>query len=209
MHKMLFPILLALLLTAPAARAQAPADPAMPGQALVHVDVSVELDAIERSVQEISRSFDDIAASMQQIAADGELSVAQQENLDSIMGNLDHVVGVTRDSVDALPEAVARTRGTVRDSAREWLADLKVWFFVAVVVVALLLVIALAAFYRFTIRPLQHTVLDAVGQIAAMAKAMADTSKSLEVINETNREVLRLAERQGGAPAGPAGSEPG
>ena len=168
---------------------------------LVAVDVSLEVAAIERSMDEISTSFDEMSESLKQIAETGQLSRQQQEHLDSIMANLDHVTELSRRSVDALPSVVERSRAAVREGAEGLLADLKFWFIVVVVAVALLLVLALAAFYRFTLRPLQQTILQATSHISDMAQAMANTSKSLEIINETHREVLRLSGFQDGPPS--------
>lgn len=177
------------------------ADPATAQRPLVQVDVSLQLTAIEHSVDQISRSFAQMATSLEQVAASGELTAPQQEEMDRIMRNLDHVVDTTRRSVDALPAVVQRTRETVQTNADQWLADLRFWFFVVAGVIALVLVIVLAAFYGFTVRPLQHTVLRAVGDISGMARAMATTAETLEVINRTHREVLRLAGAATGDPA--------
>ena len=163
---------------------------------LVQMDVTVEMAAIERSVEQVSRSFAQMATALEQIAATGELTAPQQEQLDRIMGNLDQVLDTTRRSVDALPEAVQRTRETVRTNTDQLLSDLKFWFFVVAGVITVVLALVLAAFYWFTLRPLSRTELQAVGHISGMAQAMANTAETLEVINRTHQDVLRLSGRK-------------
>lgn len=178
-------------------------DQAADQRPLVAVDVSLEMAAIERSLAEISTAVGEMAAAMEQIATSGELTPGQQEHLDNIMANLDEVTAASRRSVDALPGVVERSKTVARQGAEQLLSDLKLWFFVIVGVVAVLLVVALAAFYWFTLRPLQNTVLKAVSHISDMAQAMANTSKSLEIINQTHREVLRLSGASDDPPAPP------
>jgi 4-amino-4-deoxy-L-arabinose transferase-like glycosyltransferase len=64
---------------------------------------------------------------------------------------------------------------------------------VAVAAIIVVLVVALASFYWFVLRPLQNTVLKAVGNISGMAKAMENTSKSLEIVNQTHQEIVKLS----------------
>ncbi len=190
-HRTTFALILGLLSVFPSAVAQAPDEAGQ--RPMVQVDVTVQMEAIERSLGEIQQTVERMAGAMEEIAATGELSDEQKTHLDSIMSNLDHVMKVTSRSVDALPTAVQRSRESLRTGADELVSDIKLWFFIMAGVVAIVLVVVLLAFYRFTLKPLQTTVLKAVGLISEMAQAMANTSRSLEVINETHREVLKLS----------------
>jgi len=189
--------LLLACLNAPAAAASEAAPDAQP---LVAVDVSLELAAIERSLAEMSTAVGEMADAMEQIAATGELTDREREHLDNIMANLDHVTEMSRRSVDALPTVVERSRAAARQSAEALVADLKFWFFVVVGVLAVLLAAALAAFYWWTLRPLQHMVLQALRQISDMAQGMANTAKILESVNETQRVMMELSRRPPGTP---------
>ncbi|MCW8925103.1 MAG: hypothetical protein OQJ84_02515, partial [Xanthomonadales bacterium] len=73
---------------------------------LVQVDVYVEMEAINESLDQASRSIGEISNAFSIVAEGGQLDTEQQQHLVAILENLDHVVGATRASVDALPELV-------------------------------------------------------------------------------------------------------
>lgn len=160
---------------------------------LVTVNMSVNMDSIDDSLRGISESFTQIAESLDQLAKGERLEPEQTQQLESIITNVDYLVTATRDSVEALPVAVQRSREALGANVEQIVGDIKFWFFVAVAAIIVVLVIALASFYWFVLRPLQSTVLEAVGNISGMARAMENTSKSLEIINQTHQEIVKLS----------------
>lgn len=160
---------------------------------LVTVNMSVNMESIDASLRGISESFAQIAGSLDQLAMSGRLEPEQAQQLENIMANVDYLVTATRQSVDALPVAVQRSREALGANAGQLVSDIKFWFLVAVAAIILVLVVALATFYWFVLRPLQSTVLEAVGNISGMAKAMENTSKSLEIVNQTHQEIVELS----------------
>ncbi len=170
-------------------------DPQEPEQRpLVQVNVSFEMDAINESLRTTSESISEISDSFRLIAEGGQLDLEQQQQLVQIMENLDHLVEATRTSVDALPSLVERSRDTLVEQGSEFLGDLKFWSVTILIIICLVLIIATICFYYFVLRPMQRTLLEVTGNISNMAKAMENTSKSLEISNQTQRELLKLSE---------------
>ena len=159
---------------------------------LVTVNMSVNMDSIDESLREISEAFAQIAESLDQLAKSGQLEPEQVQQLENIVDNVDYLMTATRDSLDALPEVVQRSRESLGANAEQMFGDIKFWFLVGVAALIVVLAVALASFYWFVLRPLQNTVLEAVRNVSGMAKAMENTSKSLEIINQTHQEIVRL-----------------
>lgn len=182
-------ILLCVLVSAPALGSDREYGEQRP---LVQVNVSFEMDAINESLSATSESISDISDSFRVIAEGGQLDPEQQQHLVQIMENLDHLVDATRTSTDALPSLVNRTRDTLVAQGTEFLGDLKFWSITILIILCVALVIAIICFYYFVLRPMQRTLLEVTGNISNMAKAMENTSKSLEISNQTQRELLQL-----------------
>lgn len=164
---------------------------------LVQVNVSFEMDAINESLRTTSESINEISDSFRLIAEGGQLDLEKQQQLVQIMENVDHLVEATRTSVDALPVLVNRSRDALAAQVMEFLGDLKFWSITILVGLCLALIIAIICFYYFVLRPMQRTLLEVTGNISNMAKAMENTSKSLEISNQTQRELLKLSETLG------------
>lgn len=174
--------------------ARAAESPAAEQRPLVEIRLQFEMAAIEASVEQASQSVAVMAASLEQIARNEVLSPEQEAQLARTMANVDQLAETARNSVDALPSLVRRAREELSNQASALLADLRFWFFVAVAVITLALAAVLACVYGFVLRPLQAALLEATGNIAGMARAMENTARSLEVSNQTHREILQLAD---------------
>jgi hypothetical protein len=160
---------------------------------LVQVDVSFEMDAINESLHATSESIGEISDSFVVIAEGGQLYPEQQQQLVQIMENLDHLVEVTRTSVDALPTLVERSRGALTEQVGRFLRDLKFWAITLLVVLGVALILAIICFYYLVLSPMRRTLLEVTRNISDMARAMENTSKSLEISSETQRELLKLS----------------
>jgi F0F1-type ATP synthase membrane subunit b/b' len=57
--------------------------------------------------------------------------------------------------------------------------------------VLIVLLLAIVVFYYFVLRPIQSTLLEATANIKDMAKAMENTSKSLEISNQVHQDLLK------------------
>jgi hypothetical protein len=167
--------------------------PASEQRPLVEVQVQFEMAAIEASVAQASQSVADMAASLEQIARNEVLTPEQQAQLAHTVANVDQLAEATRHAVEALPTLVQRSREELSAQGRKLLADIKFWFFVALAVTVAGLAVVLFCVYWFVLRPLQAALLEATGNIAGMAQAMESTARSLEVSNQTHREILQLA----------------
>lgn len=166
---------------------------------LIQVNVSFEMEAINAALQSTSQSVGEISESFRILAEEGNLDSEQQEHLAQIMINLDHVVGTTRDSVDSLPSLIENSRKTLLTRGAVLLDDIKFWTVTLLILLGVVLAVAIACFYYFVLKPLQGSILAVTRNISEMAKAMENTSRSLEVSTQTQRELLKLQEAQGPA----------
>lgn len=159
-------------------------------QPLIQVNVSVEMDAINESINDISKS-------LRLIAETGELDPDQQQLLLRVMENLDRLLETTSDSVDALPALVQKAHDALVTESDEVLGDLKFWSVTIIVALFTVLILAIVGLYFFVLRPLRQKILDATANISKMAEALENTSKSLETSNTIQGNLLKLSEKRG------------
>jgi hypothetical protein len=161
---------------------------------LIQVDVSVDMDAINESLKKTSESVSEISESFRLVAQGGQLNPEQQQHLVHVIENLDAMVEATRLSVDAMPSLVQRSRQSLSDQSTLFFQDLKFWSLSLLALLCAALIAAIICFYYFVLRPLQRTAMDVTANISDMAKAMENTSRSLEISSETQRELLKLSQ---------------
>jgi len=162
---------------------------------LVHVDVNVELDAINQALTSTSESLEEISDSFVIIAEGGQLGEEQQQQLITIMNNMNQLVAVTRESVDAMPTLVERSRTSLVSQGDRFMGDLKFWIVLILVVVILALAVAAFCFYHFVIRPVHNTLQQLGADFSNITKSMENTSKSLETSNKNQNELIKLAQQ--------------
>ena len=162
---------------------------------LVHVDVIVELDAINQALTSTSESLEEISESFVIIAEGGQLGEEQQQQLVTIMDNMNQLVAVTRESVDAMPALVERSRTSLVSQGDRFMGDLKFWIVLILVVVILALAVAAFCFYHFVIRPVHNTLQQLGADFSNITKSMENTSKSLETSNKNQNDLIKLAQQ--------------
>lgn len=162
---------------------------------LVHVDVIVELDAINQALTSTSESLEEISESFVIIAEGGQLGEEQQQQLVTIMDNMNQLVAVTRESVDAMPALVERSRTSLVSQGNRFMGDLKFWIVLILVVVILALAVAAFSFYHFVIRPVHNTLQQLGADFSNITKSMENTSESLEISNKNQNELIKLAQQ--------------
>ena len=195
MSKPIIRIALLLSVLATSSWAEESADEETLRSPLVTVNMSVNMDSVDQSLSGINESFAQIAESLDQLAKGGQLEPEQAQQLGNIVDNVDYLMTATRQSADALPEAIQRSREALGANTEQIFGDIKFWFLVAVTAFIVVLAMALACFFWFVLRPLQNTVLEAVRNISGMAKAMENTSKSLEIINQTHLAIVKISDQ--------------
>ena len=173
-----------------------PADESGNGQRpLFEVYVSFEMSAIEQSVERTSQSIDEISVSLRQIAAGESLTEEQKEQLARSVDSINRLVEVSTRTAEALPSLVQSSREQLAANGQAFFDNLKFWFLVIMGIIVAALVVVIACLYWIVLRPMQETLLEAVRNIAGMAKSMETTARSLEISNQTHREILDLAAR--------------
>ena len=165
---------------------------------LVQVNVSFELDAINEALESTSESFGKISDSFAVIAQGGHLDTEEQQQLVRIMDNMDQLMTVTRDSVDALPSLVEHSRDAVVAQSSEFLGELKFWAILILIFLFVGLAVAVFCSYYFVLRPMQRTLQQVTGDFSNMAKAMENTSKSLDISNQNQVELIKLSKQKRG-----------
>lgn len=146
----------------------------------VQVHVSLELEGIEQSIKETRTSLDEIGAALQTIANNENLAPDQQKQLNDTIQNINQLVVVSKESVSALPNALKNAKQTVGAQSLAFFADLKFNAIVILSLVGLIIIAIVVAVFWFLLRPLQHTVFVATGNISDMAKALKITAEAVE-----------------------------
>ena len=162
---------------------------------LVQVDVIVELDAINEALTSTSESLEKLSESFVIIAEGDQLGEEQQQQLATIMDNISQLVAVTRESVDALPTLVERSRTSLVSQGNEFMGELKFWIILVLAVVCLGLAAAAFCFYYYVIRPVHHTLQQLGADFSSITKSMENTSESLEISNRNQNELIKMAQQ--------------
>lgn len=157
---------------------------------LVNINMSLELDGIERSLDATKQSLDHIASALDRISHSEHLTAEQQQVLNRTLDNLDQLVLLSRDSVAVLPQAFNQTSTKLVTTSQHFLDDIQFKLLIIISAIAALLVVALAAIYWFVLRPLQHTLVTATSNVSSMAKAIQVTAQALESSTQQQQEIM-------------------
>ncbi|MDN3685325.1 hypothetical protein QW180_23945 [Vibrio sinaloensis] len=89
--------------------------------AFVNINMTLELDGVERALQDTRQSLDHIGGALDQIAQSENLTPEQQHLLgDTIKKNLNQLVHLSRDSVESLPSAFEQSKQAVTTESRRF-----------------------------------------------------------------------------------------
>ncbi|KII76452.1 hypothetical protein [Vibrio renipiscarius] len=156
------------------------------GQALVQINMSLELEGIERSIDATKQSLDSIGEALQRISHSDTLTDEQKEVLGHTLNNLDQLTLLSQQSMAKLPQAFNQTSDKLVTTSQHFLDDIQLKLLLIVGAIAVILLAALAGLYWFVVRPLQATLITASGNVSSMAKAIQITAQALE--NSTNKQ---------------------
>ncbi len=193
--------LLVLILSSSICRAQTD-QPSIdtPSEPLVNINVSLELDGIERSLDATKDSLDQIGLALEKISSSDNLTDQQKQVLGHTLDNLDQLVLLSRESIEQLPTAFNQTSAKMISTSQNFMDDLQTKVIIVAVAIGLLLVVALAAIYWFVLRPLQQGLVKATTNISSMAKAIQVTAQALESSTAQQQVIMQQLNQQSNRP---------
>ncbi|MGY3689721.1 hypothetical protein ACXAAV_23800 [Vibrio coralliilyticus] len=163
--------------------------------AFIDVNVTLELDGIENSIDQTRASLDNIAGALDGIAHSDNLTEQQKQTLSETISNLNQLVSISRDSVASFPAAIQHSQQVVSEKSQRFFDDLQFKIVLIVALVGVILIAVIGAVYWLLLRPLQSTVFSATHNVSQMAKALKVTAEAAERCSKRQEEITQqLAE---------------
>ncbi len=160
------------------------------GQALVNINVTLELDGIERSIDKTSESLSEVALSLDAISKSTSLTLDQQDALDETVSNINRLMAVSQTSMEMLPSTIETSAQAINLASQDFLADLELKVLMVLVVALLILVVAVFCVYWFLLRPMQGTLVKVTHNMSSMAAAVKTTSEALESTTTQQKNIM-------------------
>ncbi|MEZ9340149.1 GTP-binding protein [Vibrio splendidus] len=162
--------------------------------ALVNVDMTLDLDGMEKYAQEASESLEVISQSLQAIVNNPNLSDDQQQALNQTVESINKLANSTKTSLNQLPQALDNSRIAFKKTSQILLDDIQTKIIIALVAVIAAIVIALAAIYLLILKPMQQTLVKATNNISSMAQSIQITAEALKYSTEKQQEIMDYIE---------------
>ncbi|MEZ9297014.1 GTP-binding protein [Vibrio splendidus] len=158
--------------------------------ALVNVDMTLDLDGMEKYAQEASESLEVISQSLQAIVNNPNLSDDQQQALNQTVESINKLANSTKTSLNQLPQALDNSRIAFKKTSQILLDDIQTKIIIALVAVIAAIVIALTAIYLLILKPMQQTLVKATNNISSMAQSIQITAEALKYSTEKQQEIM-------------------
>jgi septal ring factor EnvC (AmiA/AmiB activator) len=155
----------------------------------VQVNVSLDLQGIEESIDATSDSLYALADSLTQIAQSPDLTPEQQNDIDVTIDNVNQLIDVSTQSLEKLPVAFSQSKQVVGEKTQLFLDDVKLNLIIFLALIVLALIVIMVCIYWFLLRPLQSTVVTAATQVTQMAQALRVTAKAVETCTEKQQAI--------------------
>ncbi|MEZ8267155.1 GTP-binding protein [Vibrio cyclitrophicus] len=162
--------------------------------ALVNVDMTLDLDGMEKYAQEASESLEVISQSLQAIVNNPNLSEDQQQALNQTVESINKLASSTKTSLNQLPQALDQSRLAFKKTSQMLLDDIQTKIIIALVAVVAVIVIALTAIYLLILKPMQQTLVKATHNISSMAQSIQITAEALKYSTEKQQEIMEYIE---------------
>ncbi|MBY7661859.1 GTP-binding protein [Vibrio atlanticus] len=162
--------------------------------ALVNVDMTLDLDGMEKYAQEASESLEVISQSLQAIVNNPNLSEDQQQALNQTVESINKLASSTKTSLNQLPQALNQSRLAFKNTSQMLLDDIQTKIIIALVAVVAVIVIALTAIYLLILKPVQQTLVKATHNISSMAQSIQITAEALKYSTEKQQEIMEYIE---------------
>lgn len=166
-----------------------------PAESFIKVNMTLELDGVERSIDQTRESLDKIGVALGQIAQSDNLNADQQRMLGDTIENLNQLVHLSKASVESLPQAFEHSKQTISDESKVFMNDLRFKVLLVVAAIGLVVVLVIAAIGWFILRPMQSSMVAVTQNIASMAGAIKTTADALDSISSQQGEIAKRLER--------------
>lgn len=159
--------------------------------AFINVNMSLELDGIEKALDNTNQSLEHIGDALDKIARSDNLTPEEKHTLKQTITGLHQLVDVSKQSVESLPSAFQQSQQSIAAQGRVFLDDLqfKVLLSISAIGVAVLLIIA--AIGWCILRPMQSSLLKVTQNLSSMAEAIKTTASALDSISLQQHDIAQ------------------
>ncbi|MCW4441285.1 GTP-binding protein [Vibrio splendidus] len=161
---------------------------------LINVDMTLDLDGMEKYAQDASESLEVISQSLQAIVNNPNLSEDQQQALNQTVESINKLASSTKTSLNQLPQALDQSRLAFKKTSQMLLDDIQTKIIIALAGVIAVIVIALTAIYLLILKPMQQTLVKATNNISSMAQSIQITAEALKYSTEKQQEIMDYIE---------------
>ncbi|NOI95669.1 GTP-binding protein [Vibrio sp. T3Y01] len=161
---------------------------------LINVDMTLDLDGMEKYAQDASESLEVISQSLQAIFNNPNLSDEQQLALNQTVESINKLADTTKTSLHQLPQALDQSRVAFKQTSQTLLDDIQTKIIIALVAVVGVIIIALTAIYLLILKPMQQTLVKATSNISSMAQSIQITAEALKYSTEKQQQIMDYIE---------------
>ncbi|NAZ47097.1 GTP-binding protein [Vibrio toranzoniae] len=161
---------------------------------LINVDMTLDLDGMEKYTQEASESLEKISQSLQAIVKNPNLSEDQQQALNQTVDSMNKFAASTQTSLNQLPQALDQSRLAFKQTSQMLLDDIQTKIIIALAAVIAVIIIALTAIYLLILKPMQQTLVKATNNISSMAHSIQITAEALKYSTEKQQKIMDYIE---------------
>ncbi|CAH7128893.1 GTP-binding protein [Vibrio chagasii] len=161
---------------------------------LINVDMTLDLDGMEKYAQDASESLEVISQSLQAIVNNPNLSDEQQLALNQTVESINKLADTTKTSLHQLPQALDQSRVAFKQTSQTLLDDVQTKIIIALVAVVSVIIIALTAIYLLILKPMQQTLVKATNNISSMAQSIQITAEALKYSTEKQQQIMDYIE---------------
>ncbi|SBT12591.1 GTP-binding protein [Vibrio celticus] len=161
---------------------------------LINVDMTLDLDGMEKYAQDASESLEVISQSLQAIVNNPNLSDDQQQALNQTVESINKLASSTKTSLNQLPQALDQSRLAFKQTSQVLLDDIQTKIIIALAAVIGVIIIALTAIYLLILKPMQQTLVKATNNISSMAQSIQITAEALKYSTEKQQKIMDYIE---------------
>ncbi|GMQ49300.1 hypothetical protein [Vibrio sp. 10N] len=173
-------------------------------QPLVNINMMLDLDGIEQSINRSSVAIDNLATSLTLLSQNESLNEEQRQVLVDTMDNINELTEMSKSSLAALPGALEQSQNSIANSTKKFAYDVRFNVLLLLALLVLSIVLALVAAYWLLLRPMQGTILNATRNVSKMASAIHKTAESLETTTENQKIITQHLHESESLPTQPA-----
>ena len=162
--------------------------------AFINVNMSLELDGIEKALVNTNQSLEHIGDALDKIARSDNLTPEQKATLTQTITGLQQLVDVSKQSVESLPSAFQKSQQSIAAQSRIFLDDLQFKVLLTISAVGLVIILIIAAIGWCILRPMQASLVQATQNMSSMAGAIKTTASALDSISLQQHDIAERLE---------------